>query len=184
MPSKLRAILALTGVLFIAGTAGRAEIELESVRWQLAQREPGQGLKPPKPEDIAVLAIAPGSPLAGRLLGTIKLLNRGPAVEAILLRYALTAKIAPQDKQQPALWTLPFVLGDRRVPKVDANAYLDIPLDPSADVDIYLKNVFREGYWPEAIKIEVMVQPRHDAKAPLKILESELPLGPGKAAAK
>jgi hypothetical protein len=183
MPSKRRALWAVAGLLALAGTAARAEVELESVRWQLAQREPGQGLQgltPPKPEDVAVLAIDPGGLLSGRLRGTLKLLNRGPAVEAILLRYSVSAKIAPLDKHEPAVWALPFVLGDRRVPKVDANQYLEIPLDPTADVEIYLKNVFREGYWPEALKIEVMVQPRRDAKAPLKILESELPLGPAK----
>ncbi len=180
MPSKLRAVLALAGLLFLAGTACRAEVELESVRWQLAQREPGQGLKAPKPEDIAALSIDPGGQLSGRLRGTLRLLNRGPAVEAILLRYSVSAKIAPLDKNQPATWALPFVLGDRRVPKIDANQYLEIPLDPTADVEIYLKNVFREGYWPEELKIEVMVQPRRDAKAQLKILESELPLEPAK----
>jgi hypothetical protein len=171
-------ICLLLAILTLPSVGVRAEIELEGVQWQLVQREPGRALKPPTAENLDRLAIEPGGRLTGRIWAKLKLLNRGPALEAILVRYAVSAKIAPLDKRQPASWALPFVLGDRRLPKVGANAPLEIPLDPTDDVVLYLKNVFREGYWPDELKIEVMVQPRRDQKTPLKVLESTLPLAP------
>ena len=168
--------LALAAGLACAALPAAAELELQSVQWQLVQREPGKALKPPTAEDLAELAVAPGGKLAGRLWAKLKMLNRGPAREALLLRYAVSAKIAPLDKHEVAIWALPFMLGDRRLPKVRANAPLEVPLDPTDEVSLYLRNVFREGFWPEEFRIQVMVQPRKDQKAPLKILESSLSL--------
>ncbi|MBI3551132.1 MAG: hypothetical protein HY077_01325 [Elusimicrobia bacterium] len=178
MGNSLRLGLTLIALL---GASARAEIALEGVQWQLVRREPGKALKPPTAENLSELPVEPGGRLKGRLWARLKLLNRGPELDAILVRYSVSAKIAPLDKRQPASWALPFMLGDRRLPKVRANAPLEIPLDPSDDVGLYLKNIFREGYWPDELKIEVMVQPRRDQKTPLKVLESILPLkAPGK----
>jgi len=177
---RLSKALVAAVLLLLCAARTRAEIELTSVQWQLVKREPGKALKAPMPQDISALAVAQGGKLGGRLWAKLKLLNRGPALEAILIRYAVSAKIAPLDKRQPASWALPFMLGDRRLPKVGANSPLEIPLDPTDDVTVYLKNVFREGYWPEEFRLEVMVQPRKDQKAPIKILESTLTVAPAK----
>jgi hypothetical protein len=173
-----RSKLVLAAILFVG--PAEAAIELQGVQWQLVAREPGKALKPPTAENLDALGVEPGGKLKGRLWAKLKLLNRGPALEAMLLRYAVSAKIAPLDKNEEATWALPFVLGDRRLPKVGANAPLEVPLDPTDDVAIYLKNIYREGYWPSELKIEVMVQPRRDQKVPLKLLESTLPVARAK----
>jgi hypothetical protein len=170
----MRSKLVLAVVLL--GAPAHAAIELQGVQWQLVAREPGKALRPPTAENVDGLNVEPGGKLKGRLWARLKLLNRGPALEAMLLRYAVSAKIAPLDSKEEGTWALPFVLGDRRLPKVGANAPLEVPLDPTDDVAIYLKNIFREGYWPVEMKIEVMVQPRKDQKVPLKLLESILPV--------
>lgn len=179
MRNKTFAGTLLTLLLALRAAPARAEIELESVQWQLVKREPGKALKPPKTEDLSVLLVEPGGKLAGRLWARLRLLNRGPAMEAVLLRYAISAKLAPLDKGKDAVWALPFMLGDRRIPKVRANDRSEVPLDPSVDVGLYLKNVYREGFWPEELKIEVMVGPRRSAKNGLRILESTLPIKTG-----
>ncbi len=167
--------LLLAALLLPLVSAGaRAEIELQGVQWQLVQREPGKALKPPTAENLDALIVEAGGKLKGRLWAKLRLINRGPALEAILLRYSVSAKIAPLDNRETSSWALPFVLGDRRLPKVGANAPLEVALDPSDDVGLYLKNIFREGYWPDELKIEVMVQPRRDQKTTLKVLESTL----------
>ena len=176
MRSRTALGLALAVLAFALTSPARAEIDLQGVQWQLARREPGKALKPPTAENLSALDVAPGGKLTGRLWARLKLLNRGPALEAVLLRYAVSAKLAPLDGRESAVWALPFMLGDRRVPKVRANAPLEVPLDPTEDVVLYLKNVYREGYWPAEFRIEVMVQPRKDQKTSLKLLESTLPL--------
>lgn len=176
MQSKALTLTLLVSGLSLVAVPAKGEIELQSVQWQLTQREPGKALRPPVAENISELVLAPGGKLSGSLRAKVKMLNRGPALEAILVRYAVSAKLAPLDKRSEGVWALPFFLSDRRIPRASANTPLELPLDPTSDVAIYLKNVFREGYWPEELKIEIMVQPRRDQKTAIKILESSLPL--------
>src|SRR5437899_2229724 len=113
MRSKARLFLPLAALFALTRPLpARAEIDLVSVQWQLVRREPGKALKPPTAENLSALSLAPGGKLSGRLKAKLKLLNRGPEIEAVLLRYAVSAKIAPLDGRQAAAWALAFMLSD------------------------------------------------------------------------
>lgn len=161
-------------VLILCALPVRAEVELQSVRWQRAAREKGQ---PVKPAEIDSLPLAPGAALGGRLQAVVKLLNRGAATEGILLRYAVTAKIARGKESDQAMWAVPFATEEKRVPKIGANQFMEAVLDPTAFIDIYLKRLSRAGYWLSEVKIQVMLEPRKDAVGALQILERPLPFG-------
>lgn len=167
-------VLCAAGAVLGAAPA-RAEIELQSVQWQQVAREKGQGAKP---ADITALPIKEGGPLGGRLLAKVKLLNRGAAVEGILLRYAVTAKIARvAEPKRPAEWAVPYTIDQTRVPKVGANQYLEARLDPTALTELYLRKIYSQGYWPVELKLQVMLEPRKDNAGALQVLESSLPVG-------
>jgi hypothetical protein len=166
--------LSAAGAVLWAAPA-RAEVELQSVRWQLTARDRSQG---GKPADITALSIKEGGALGGRLAAKVKLLNRGPAVEGILLRYAVTAKIARvAQPKRPAEWAVPFTIDEKRVPKVGANQYLEAKLDPTALTELYLRKIYSQGYWPVELKLQVMLEPRKDNTGALQVLESSLPVG-------
>ncbi len=163
--------LGLAALLFWALPAA-AEVQLHSVRWQMLLRQPGQAAKA---VELKELMAKPGAPLGGRLIARLKLLNRGPANEGLLLKYVVSAKIARLDENDAeASWSLPFTIEQKRVPRIGANEYLETALDPTALTEVYLKKVYREGYWPRELKLQVMLEPRRDVKGPLQILEKTL----------
>lgn len=174
---RLRAYALCLGAVgaALAAAPARAEVQLQSVRWQQLAREKTQSARP---LDVTQLALKDGAPLTGRIVAKVKLLNRGPQVEGILLRYAMTAKVARvQDPKHPAVWALAYSLDEKRVPKIGANQFLETTLDPTALTDLYLRKLYREGYWPTELKLQVMLEPRKDNTEPLQVLESSLPVG-------
>lgn len=116
--------------------------------------------------------------MKGRLLAKLSLLNRGPAVEGILLRYTLASKIAPIGQPQESVLAPPFLLESKRVPKVRANSLYDVVLDPSPGLKLYLKKSHRAGYWPEELRLQVMLEPRRGDKSRVQTLEIPLSLHP------
>ena len=153
----------------------RAEIELQKVDWQTARWERG---KTRKPEPVEALAFDPGKRIPDRVQARLTVLNRGPVVKGVLLRYAMTGKVAPKDKSQPAAWSLPFMIDQKRVPNLKANQHAEIVLDTTDLLALYLRRVHRTGWWPEELKLEVMVEPRNGQSVPLKILTASLPVQP------
>ena len=163
------------GLLLLCVFPTGAEVQLQSIQWQHAARGQAQGAKP---AEITRLLLAPGDTLQGRLRASVKMLNRGPAMAGILLRYVVSAKLAREGRPEEAAWALPFLSEEKRVPKIGANQYFETTIDPTALTELYLKKVNREGYWPLELKIQVMLGPRRDAKGPLQIIDSSLPVGP------
>ena len=105
--------------------------------------------------------------------------NRGPsAVDGMVLRYALSARLVKAGTEgQPGVWTVPFYLNERRVPRVRAGQVKEIPLNDLV-LDVFLKKVYRAGYWPDALRIEVMVEPRAGEGLEQRMLEGTLPVVP------
>ena len=158
---------------FLLVGAARAEVALQGARWQRADRIND---KVSKGIDIVEASILPGAALKGRMLVKVRLLNRGPAKEGILLRYAVTAKIGPlaQPQIEPA-WALPYMLEEKRVPKIGANQFYEATLDPTARKFRLLRKIYRMGYWPQELKVQVMLEPRNGNAGALQILEAVLP---------
>lgn len=140
----------------------------------MARREKGQG---PRYEDIAALRLE-GGRLAGRVRARLSLLNRGPrSVEGILLRYGVAAKIAPGGTDAPGVWGVPFMIEERRVPKVGPNQIQEVSLETGM-LPIYLGRLSRAGYRPRELRLQVMIEPRRGETSPVRLLESVLPLAP------
>lgn len=157
----------------VALASAHAEVELQSARWQRVVHAKN---KPVAAVDITEASVLPGEPIKGRLLAKVSLLNRGQAVEGILLRYIVIAKIAPLAKPQtPAMWALPYMLEEKRVPKIGPNRIAEATLDPTALTALYLRKIYRMGYWPEELKLRVMLEPRTGVVGPIQIVESDLP---------
>lgn len=166
----------LLALLVLCALPASAEVELQSLRWQLTSKEK---TAPGKPLDVTQLSLPAGGALKGRLIAKVRMLNRGAGTEGVLLRYTLSAKIdrLRDDKQAPA-WALPFVTDEeKRVPKIGANQYLEADLDPTAFLELYLKRLGREGFRPVELKLQVMVEPRKSGDGAVRLLESSLPVG-------
>jgi hypothetical protein len=162
---------------FAAATTGAAsaEVALESVHWQVGHVEAGRVAFW---QDIKSLPAAPKP--ADRMRARLVLKNDGPRVEeGLLLRYSLTARVLSADgAAADGAWAVPFIVDERRVPKVGAEKAIDVPIDAGAAVDLYLRRVARAGWRPDRIKIQVMLEPHRGCKK-LQIVEDVLEVGGG-----
>lgn len=145
----MRTVLILAVLLLGAGAA-RAELVLEGVTW-----EP------------AVLDIA-SAKLVAKTKAKARLKNRGPKkVEGVLMRYSLTAQLGGQ-------WVVPFTIEQKRVARIKPNQIIDVAIGPSPMLPIYLKKLKREGVSPEALRLQVMIEPRPNHPEPIQVAETVL----------
>lgn len=161
-------------LLLLAGLASpaRAELVLERIVWELSLPVKGQ------PQVYQLLDTLKAGPPAvkGKLRARLTLKNRGPkAVEGILLRYALTARLAHPESSSPGTWAVPFSVEEKRVPRIGPNQLLDVPLGPSPMLDLYLKRLKRSGLWPSELKIQVMIEPHLASNPEIQVVEKILP---------
>ena len=130
-----RAVLILAFAAVSAANAG-AELSLESASWQRARVT---GTRVVSWEDAPGVVDAPPK-LDVRLRARLTLKNRGPkAAEGVLLRYSMTGRIkAVGGEAADGAWGIPFMVGEKRVPKVEPNKTLDVYLTTSPALELYL----------------------------------------------
>ena len=161
---------------FAAAGAGaaRAEPALESVHWQKGHVEGGRVTSW---QYVRTLADAPKP--ADRMRALLLLKNDGPRnEEGLLLRYSLTARVLPVGGEADGSWAVPFIVDEKRVPKVGAEKIIEVSLDAGAAIELYLRRLARAGWRPDRIKIQVMLEPHHGSKT-LQLVEDVLEVGPG-----
>jgi len=153
--------------------AGRASAELllESVHWQVGRVERGRVTSW---ADVKVLEDGPPR-LDSRLRARLVLKNRGPQVsEGILLRYSLTARLSRiEGESHEGTWAIPFMVEERRVPKVGPNKVIEVPLETNPGLSLSLQRLSRSGWWPDRIRIQVMLEP-HAEYQTIQTLEDVL----------
>ena len=177
MTSKRAGLLLGLALGLALGSTAHAEIALEKIVWETSARKKGEVRR--VYHDIKTLKIV-GPLMAGKraiLRAKLTLVNRGSkSIEGVLLRYSITARLASDNGNGKSAWAIPFMIEQKRVPRVGANERKVIILDPTALLRLYMKKVNRWGMKPDRLKIEVMVEPRPGEKAPIRILESILPV--------
>ncbi len=154
-----------------AAVGVRAELFLESVSWQRARVEKSRVVSW---EDADRLLNGPPK-LNTRLRARLTLKNRGPVpAEGILLRYSMTGSVAPiAGEKTESVWGVPFMVDEKRVPKVGPNKTQDVYLPVSSALGLYLAKLARAGWWPDRVRLQVMIEPHRGAVA-VQALESAL----------
>ena len=162
---NLKAIV-LAAAVAAAGTAASAEIVLEGVHWQAGRVE---GARVVAWQDVKSVADGPPK-LDTRLRARLVLKNNGSkSEEGLLIRYSMTARVAAA-KDAEGTWAIPFAVEERRVPKVAPNQMIEVPLETGAALELYIRRLARAGWWPDRVKIQVMLEP-HAGSAVLRTVE-------------
>lgn len=165
-------VLAVAAAL-AAATAGpaSAEVALEGVHWQVGRQEGGRVAAW---RDVKVLQDGPPK-LDNRLRARLVLKNRdAKPEEGILIRYSMTARVASAaGGAAEGAWAIPFVVEERRVPKIAPDKMIDVTLETGAALEIYLRRLSRAGWWPDRIKLQVMLEP-HPGSTVLQTVEDVL----------
>ncbi|OGR95606.1 MAG: hypothetical protein A2V88_14120 [Elusimicrobia bacterium RBG_16_66_12] len=165
-----RAIL-LAAAFMAAAVRASAELVLESVHWQVGRARAGRVASW---ADVKILEDGPPK-LESRLRARLVLKNRGPQTsEGILLRYSLTSRLTPAgEAAAEGVWAIPFLIEERRVPKVGPNKVVEVPLETSPGLELYLRRLSRSGWWPDRLRLQVMLEPRPGERT-IQILEDAL----------
>lgn len=166
----MRFIAALAFAALAAANA-RADLFLDSVSWQRARVS---GARVVAWDDVGQLIDGPPK-LDARLRARLTLKNRGPiAAEGILLRYSMTGRISPITGEKPeGAWGIPFMVDEKRVPKVGPNKTLEVYLTTSPALELYLAKMARAGWWADRVKLQVMIEP-HRGAVEVRSLENVL----------
>ena len=167
----MKRVLSVLAFAAFAAAGARAELFLESVSWQRARAEKARVVVW---EDAVALADGPPK-LDTRLRVRLILKNRGPkAAEGILLRYSMTGRVAPiVGAPAEGVWGVPFMVDEKRVPKVGPNKEQEVILTLSPALELYLVRIARSGWWPDRLKLQVMIEP-HRGETALMTNESTL----------
>lgn len=152
-----QAVAALAALLALA-VPGAAQITIRDVRWQLAQGRSQLRVH----TDLDRWLLPPGPAERARPLVRVTLANGAARPEtAVLLRYAFSARLRRIGVQGDGTWTVPFLVEERRIPNVPGRAEKPVRLYVNrVAFHAYLKRMYRAGFWPDALKVEVMVEPR------------------------
>jgi len=170
----------LAGIFLALSGSAWGEVALKQARWFVVQNGKARrgGYRPAER-----WVQPPAARLSSKPRAVVTVVNRGPKPEeGVLLRYAISARLfrAGETGVGEGLWTVPFWVEERRVPRLKANEVKDIPID-SMLLITFLKRTFRAGFWLNALKIQVMVEPRIGDKLPERILEEVLPVDRGES---
>ncbi|MFC1678673.1 hypothetical protein ACFL2T_00435 [Elusimicrobiota bacterium] len=154
-----RIILGVLIASFAFVADARTEVTITDIGWQLALQVKK---KRRAYHDIERWLFPPSPNVKLRPRAVVSLTNKNPRAEsAVLLRYSFSARLRKIGEDEPGIWTLPFLLEERHIPRIAANTTKEFPLALNrVALGSYLKRMYRSGHWPDAFRVRVMVEPR------------------------
>lgn len=168
---RLSAVVLAAACAAAGAATASAELVLEGVHWQAGRVEGGRVVAW---QDLKVLDDAPPK-LDNRLRARLVLTNKGAkAEETLLLRYSMTARVAPSTgAPAEGSWAIPFAVDEKRVPKVAPGKMVEVPLELGPALELYLRRLARAGWWPDRVKLQVMLEP-HPGSVAIQTVEDTL----------
>lgn len=155
--ARLSAFLA--AAVLLGAAAAWSQTEVLSVGWELSRLN-GKTRSPYAP--VTELRASPEVNFQDYLRAIVTLRNpSAKAVEGVVLRYALSLKLQKKgDAPEKAFWGVPFYVEEVRVTKINPQAEKQARV-----IRFELKNQLSKlrntGFMPLALRMEVMVCPRH-----------------------
>lgn len=172
---KFHQIFLLFCAFSFCASPALAEVVLVDLGWQFAIQIKKQRRKY---HDIEAWIFPPSSKRKVRVRAMATLHNKSGSDErAVLLRYAFSARLKRVGKRGEGIWTIPFVVEERRIPRIRGGAKLPVELYLNrVAFDAYIKRMNRAGFWPDAFRVKVMIEPRGGETLENRILETTLPV--------
>jgi hypothetical protein len=177
--SDLRRVWPLL-LLFVAAGARGAEPAATAVRfdkvewlWSDQAAEPLSSASS-KPRIIPTLQLPAQARLTGRLWADVTVAELGAPQEAILLRYSVSAEVVPLSGKAKAVWSVPFMLDESRIPKMVAGKSYKVHLETTGQLLAYLHRLYLAGFWVKAVKLDAAIEPHLGDAGPVATYSSVL----------
>lgn len=169
----MRTLLACAFILMFSGGRVAAQVVIQDVQWQLALQ-----LKKQKKEyhGLQSWLFPPSQKWKVRTRAVVTLLNKGDKTgRAAVLRYAFSARLRRIGQEGEGTWTLPFLLEEKHVPLVRKNAAVEVPVYPNrVAMDSYLRRIYSMGFWPDTLRVRVVLNPQLNETFDERISEKDL----------
>jgi hypothetical protein len=153
-----------------------AEVLLSDAGWEISLRMRNQN---PQYHRVDHWMFPPSPvPKRSRPRAFVTLKNpNGSDEHAVLLRYAFDARLRRVGTAADGVWTVPFITDEKRIPRVRAGEALNVPLPLNrVALGSYLKKMYNAGFWPDAFRVRVMVEPRRGESLTQRVSEATLPV--------
>ena len=167
-----RKAILLAALLAAAGRSrASAELVLQGIHWQVGRVEKGRVASW---HDVRIIEDGPPG-LDTRLRARLVLKNGGAdPVEGILVRYSMTSRLSRIDgRAVDGVWAIPFLVDERRVPKVGPYKTMEVPLETGPALELYMRRLLRSGWWPDRVRLQVMLEP-HQGGSSIQTVEDVL----------
>lgn len=149
-----------------------AQTEITGINWEMSRLE-GKARSP-----FSVVTELPASPdvkFSGQLRAVVSLRNASSSpAEGLVLRYAVRLLLLKKgDAPEKAFWGVPFYVDEVRVSKIGPASGCQVKII-RFEFSEQLRRLKGTGFYPAAVKIEVMTGPRQGDVPGLIIRDSVL----------
>lgn len=157
--------------------SGFAAIEFGAIRWQRSVSEKtGPKIKF---ADARELRLARDGKTFGKIRIVVPVRNTGARpLEGNIFRCAFSMRLAKEgDASKQGVWGVPFIIEERRVAKIKPFVESEIAVS-HIDLQVYLKRIRESGFWPDALKVSIMIEPKAGDETLSGIAESVINVVP------
>ena len=150
-------ILLLAALPFLSRTL-QAQVQINSIDWQVSRAEGKEKLAF---EPILELKLAPYQKYLNKFRAVVNIRNSSARpVEGLVLKCALSLRVVKlSDAQQAGFWAVPFRVEEVRVSRIQPGGVYEAKLIHFV-LNEQLKKLKNTGFWVDALKLQVMLDPR------------------------
>ena len=145
-------------LLFIYFPSASAQITIDDINWQVSKVAGSKRLPFVKVKEVS---IKPEGKINEKIRILVTAHNEGSkVVEGLVLRYALKFKIVKLNSvDDTAIWSVPFRIEELRISKIKPSCSQIVKII-NTGMNKELKKLRGNGFWIDAIGIEIMIDPR------------------------
>ena len=161
-------------VFLLFAASASAQVRVTAVSWE-ASSPLAKAWTPFAP--VTGLKLTPHQKMTDKLRVIFTVRNSSAAaVEGIVLRYALRLRLIKDgDSPENGVWNVPFRVEELRLAKAGAGESRQI-FATRFGLNEQIKKLANTGFWFDALKLEVMVEPRYGVELAGMAQESVLPV--------
>ncbi|MCG2725783.1 MAG: hypothetical protein L6420_05935 [Elusimicrobia bacterium] len=135
-----------------------AQITIQNIDWQVSK---ARGTKRLPFVGMKKVLIKPKSKISEKIRILVSVLNEGDKiVEGLVLRYSLNFRIVKLNSaDDTAIWSVPFRIEELRISKICPSCSQTVKII-NTGISNELKKLKNNGFWIDAIGMEIMIEPR------------------------
>lgn len=145
-------------LVFVCLSISSAQITIQDINWQLSDAVGRKRLSFVKVKGISV---KPDGKINEKIRIIVSVANKGEkTVEGLVIRYALNFRMVNlKSPGDTAIWSVPFRIEELRISKIEPSRASEVKIIKTG-INKELKKLRNNGFWINAIGLEIMIEPK------------------------